>query len=146
MHFVFFSCFFSATFPFIKVLNDYTEQNLGHPEWHEDSILWHLPVSAIYDNTPLSLNSGSKIISKFIAIDELISGIYCIEVTIHLVSKGEPSLLGKVCLRTTQIAPTVAFAECWCCWAETWFHLPFWNCRFFKKEHWIIRTRILIYF
>lgn len=73
---------------------------------------------------------------------ELICGIYCIEVAIHLVSKGEPSLLGKVCLRTTQVAPTVALAGCRCCWAEAWFWLHFQYCRFFKKEHWIIRTRI----
>lgn len=72
----------------------------------------------------------------------LICGIYCIEVAIHLVPKGEPSLLGKICLRTTQAAPTVALTDCRCCWAETWLWLCFWYRRFFKKQHWIVRTRI----
>lgn len=72
---------------------------------------------------------------------ELICGIYCIEVAIHLMSEGEPSLLGKVCLRTTQAAPTVALTDCWCCWAQTWLRLCVWYRRFFKKEHCIIRTR-----
>lgn len=60
----------------------------------------------------------------------LICGIYCIEVAIHLVPKGEPSLLGKICLRTTQAAPTVALTDCRCCWAETWLWLCFWYRRF----------------
>lgn len=92
---------------------------------------------------PFVSQQRSKFIPQTLAVDELICGIYCIEVAIHLVSKGEPSLLGKVCLRTTQVAPTVALADCRCCRAEAWLCFCFRQRGFFKKEHWIIRRRIV---
>lgn len=51
---------------------------------------------------------------------ELICGIHCMNVAVHLVSEGDPGLLGIVHLRAAQAAPAVALAACRCRGGEAW--------------------------